>query len=375
FKEFVIFMEKEIIFVGSKGIPNNYGGLEQMTEAISLRLIKRGYKVRVHSTTIHEKRKYWKNIELIKVRQFGNPYFERILREIIPLIYEIKQRIKEGKNNKIIHATGAFLFLFLWKLFGFKIIYSTDGLEWRRKSYNLIGKILVYLGYLIGSKTADIVTFDTKIIKDYYNKNWNVDGPLIYYGPKSLREEYKSDILRKNNLSEKNYFIFVGRLVPEKGIDTLIKAYNKSSLKYPLVIIGKDPFDGTYESYLKNISGPKIQFLGTIFSEDFSYLLKNALIHLRGIKDISEGMNPVLIESLSFGVGIIATNVEQNIEACGNSALYFKPDDEKTLFKILKDLDDEKIKTLCKKALKRGKKLFSWEKSVDKFEKYYQYLI
>lgn len=365
-----------IVFVGSKGIPAKYGGFEQATQQMALHLVKKGYKVRVYSTVITEKEVFWKGIRIIKVHQLGIPTIDRLFREILPLFYELKEKIRRNSEKVIVHVYGPFISIPFWKLFGFKFVLSTDGFEWRRKSYNFLTKIIVYLGYLIGSHMANITTFDGKFIRNFYRKKWKIDGPVIMYGPKSSHIQDEERILREYNLKPKEYIIFVGRLVPEKGVHILIQAYLDSSIEFPLIILGKDPLGGKYRKYLEAISNSKVKFLGTIFDERFDVLLKNARVHVRPSINDSEGVNPVLIESMAYGVPIIASKVNQNVEGCGDAAIFVKPNNIDELSKTLELFKNSNVvEKWSRKSKSHADANFRWEDIVSKFEKIYSSII
>ena len=223
---------KEIVFVGSKGIPAKYGGFEEAVQQIALRLSKKGYKVRVYSTDINEKRVFWNNIELVKVKQVGKPNIDRVLREFFPLIYELINRIIKKEHSIIIHGCGPFLLLFLWKLFGFKIVYSTDGLEWKRRSYSIFTKIFTYIAYLFGSKFADIVSFDAYFIRDYYKQN--IEYKVKNGSRKNLSHLYIRNLNSFSSRGAKKYLVV--RVMVERPIEELLRKY--LGISVPRVILG-----------------------------------------------------------------------------------------------------------------------------------------
>lgn len=361
----------EIAFIGTKGIPARYGGFETVVEQVSVRLAKKRYKCIVYSvenvinTNI-------KNLKIIKVPQTGIPSIDRLIREFYPIINLFK-------NRKIIfHIYGPYLFMPLLKLFRKKSVISTDGLEWKRYSYSTLIRIIVYLGYKLGIKYATAVTADSQFTQKWFYKNWQRRAFYIPYGPRPNKKKSKDsdNTLKKYNLEKNNYYLFVGRLVPEKGVHVLIKAFTQVNTSRKLVILGADPMVGSpYKKRLLKMANENVIFLGAIYGGEYKDISKACYANMRPSINNAEGLNPVAIEALGFSNCIIASDVQQNIEALGEAGIFFLKNNVNSLKKKMKNIDEnyDIVQLYRKKAIERVK-LFSWKEIIDRIETIYQKL-
>ncbi|MCH8908869.1 MAG: glycosyltransferase [Candidatus Heimdallarchaeota archaeon] len=362
----------KISFVGTKGIPARFGGLEVLVEEISKRLAVKKYRIRVYTennTVSGKPSSSFFGVNLVKIPSLNIPFLQKIGREVFTLLKELTNKAD------VIHIHGYSFLVPIWKLLGFKVILSTDGLEWKRKSYGRFGRKVVYLSYKISSLFADICTFDARFVKSYYKTRWNISGPFITYGIKDY-DDKKFD-LGTLGLKKNNYFLFVGRLVPEKGIGNLVQIFN--GIKNPnrkLVILGKDPLGGKYERYLKRIASKNVRFMEPVFGSAYKSIVKNCYIQIRPSIDNSEGINPSLIEAIYFGAPLLVSDVPQNQEALGQYGYYFKANDYETLKNTIEEIDqNEKIEQPRVHELALfAKKRYNWDKTIEIHEKMYEHL-
>lgn len=361
----------EIAFIGTKGIPARYGGFEAFVEQVSVKLAKKRYKCVVYSVANVKSTKI-KNLKIIKIPQTGIPSIDRLIREFYPIIDLFK-------NRKIIFQIyGPYLFMPLLKLFRKKSVISTDGLEWKRYSYSTLIRIFVYLGYKLGVKYATAVTADSKFTQKWFYKNWQRRAFYIPYGPRPKKKISidKENTLKKYNLEKNKYYLFVGRLVPEKGVHVLIKAFTQVNTSRKLVILGADPMIGSpYKKRLLKMPNENVIFLGAIYGEEYKDICEACYANMRPSINNAEGNNPVTIEALGFGNCIIASDVPQNIEALGEAGIFFPKGDVNSLKKKIKYIEENYniVQIYRKKAIERAK-LFSWKEIINKIENIYQKL-
>ncbi len=361
----------EIAFIGTKGIPARYGGFETCVEQVSFKLAKKGYKCVVYSVA-NVKSTKMSNLKIVKVPQTGNPSIDRLIREFYPILHLFK-------NRKIIFQIyGPYLFMPLLKLFRKKSVISTDGLEWKRYSYSTLTRIFVRLGYKLGIKYATSVTTDSKFTQKWFYKNWQRRAFYIPYGPrpKIKKSLNKENTLKKYNLEKNKYYLFVGRLVPEKGVHVLIKALTQVNTSRKLVILGADPKVGSpYKKKLLKLANENVIFLGAIYGEEYKDICEACYANMRPSINNAEGIGPVTIEALGYGNCIIASDVPQNIEALGEAGIFFPKGDVNSLMKKITEIDEnyEIVELYRKKAIERAK-LFSWEEIINRIEDIYKKL-
>ncbi|OLS25546.1 MAG: hypothetical protein HeimC2_18020 [Candidatus Heimdallarchaeota archaeon LC_2] len=359
----------KIGFVGSMGLPPKYGGFETCVDHIT-ELLSPKHELYVFSVD-PDGAKYKNNIFTPKIAfQTKIPAIDRILRELLPLLFCIIHKIR------IIHVHGPLLTAPLWKLLRFKIIMSTDGIEWERLSYSRLTRIGTKLGYRIGTLFSDFVTYDSKVAYKEYVRIFGRNGPIVPYGPMRSCNIGHNHILPAN-LKNNEYLLFVGRIVPEKGVYQLVSAFNKIENRgLKLVILGNDVFDGSFINKLKSIASKSVIFLPARFDCSYETITKGAFAVVKPSIQESEGLNPSLIEAMVWNGSIIASEVAQNIEGLGKFGYKFDPNNEDNLVKILQYCIDNPIEIGKKKSETQNwaKNNYRWDKSVLIIEDLYRQL-
>ena len=164
---------------------------------------------------------------------------------------------------------------------------------------------------------------------------------LISYGAKLIRCDSvrAEEVLKRYGLEAKKYFLFVGRLVPEKGVDKLIQAYKRLNTEYPLVIIGDGATKCPYRNELLRHQSDKIRFLGFLYGEDYEQLLVNALLYVSASR--LEGTSPSLLAAMGARVCSLVNGIEENHAAADGAALMFEKNNYENLRQRWQQLNDK----------------------------------
>ena len=265
-----------IAIIGSRGIPNNYGGFEGFTENVSERLVKKGYQVYVScehpgdkscSDTYNGVNLFYFPIKHPKSSLMGMMY---------ELLYDIYSMFWASFRVDQIYMLGysAALFFFIPKLFRKKLYLNPDGLEWKRAKFNSPIKLLLRVNEKMGSFWADKIIADSKGIKKYYDKKYDIDSTFIAYGASEIPtvewdDDKLPEILKHGISINPAYWLLVARLEPENNIHTIVEGYIKSNAKKPLIIVGNYA-SSQYEDFVndiiqKNGDNKQIVFTGGIY--------------------------------------------------------------------------------------------------------------
>lgn len=375
-------MEKKIIkrnisIIGSRGIPNNYGGFEKFTEVLSKSLVQRGFPVIVSCEKSRNK-EILKDYFGVKLFYFPlNPPKSGGSRIIYEFVYDVYSLYFASKRSEFVYMLGysaAFLF-FIPKLFGKKLWVNPDGIEWKRSKFNLVIKFLLKLSEKMTVFWADEIIVDSREIKEYLDNQYNINTKYISYGTQEFpeqkwNEEKLPNNIKYNNIQKERYWLLVARLEPENNIQLIIEAYTKSNVEKPLIVIGNFS-SHHYEAIIRNmIKGfeNKVIFLGGIYNQDLLNMLRQncfAYIHGHSVG----GTNPSLLEIMAMKTVIIAHGNPYNREVCGDSAIYFE--DAEILDKIeMVDSNIEYFFELRDKAYERILKDYSWNLVVEQYENF-----
>lgn len=363
----------KIAFIGTMGIPPKYGGAEKCINEVAPRLANWGHDVTVYGS----KRFYlgktstYKGVKLHLMPYFHVKWFDFPTRRILSVLHSL------GRKFDIVHLWGAdcAAYSVLYRFFPkTKTIISLIGPEWEQKSYPRIVKGLFRLTIDLPRKIVDSIIVDSIPIHNFYINRYGIKPIYIPYGAKFDIDESNDPILKKFGIESNKYLLFVGRLLPGKGIDLLIEAYKKLNgplqENYPLLIIGDDAFSGRYLKKLKKLvnNNKNIKFIGAVYSLDVhKYYQKTALFIS---PSFLEGTSPAILEAMGCGRCVIAADIPMNKATIGDNGVFFKAGDHHDLsLKIETCLKNDKMRK--KSGLSnanRVKKHFSWDVIAKKFE-------
>jgi glycosyltransferase involved in cell wall biosynthesis len=312
----------KIAILGTRGIPNHYGGFEQFAELLSVSLVEKEHEVFVYNSENHPyKENQYKGVHIIHKYDPENK-----IGTIGQFVYDLFCILDSRKRDFDVILQLGYTSSSIWSfLFPKKVVIITnmDGLEWKRaKFHHRVQKFLMYAEKLAVKKSDHLVS-DSMGIKSYLAKKYNVNSTFIAYGSEVFKEA-DIDKIKSYNLSEKSYNLLIARIEPENNIDIIIKAVIQSKQEKPLVVVG----DFTRNKYGQNLyadynGSNKIKFVGSIYNKDILNNLRYySFIYFHG--HTVGGTNPSLLEAMGCSCLIIAHKNEFNESVLGTEAYYFE---------------------------------------------------
>ena len=348
----------KIGIIGTRGIPNHYGGFEQFAESLSVYLTQKKHQVYVYNSSNHiYQEKSYKGVHIIHCY---DP--EKKIGAIGQFIYDLNCIIHSRKMNYDIILQLGYTSSSVWSfLFPRKaiIITNMDGLEWKRSKYSTLIKKFLKFAEKLAINNSDFLISDSIGIKNYIKNNYNKESKFIAYGGAVFKTPNES-ILKKYTVKKFEYNLLIARLVPENNIDVIIEGLLKSANKNKLLIVGNYK-TSNYSKKLFNAykNNPKIQFLGGIYN-------MNTLNNLRFFSNLYfhghsvGGTNPSLLEAMASNALIIAHNNEYNKYILEEDAYYFK--------------NSRDIQTLSESiTINQPKEKIKLDKNLEKINSFYNY--
>ncbi|MBI5542133.1 MAG: DUF1972 domain-containing protein [Bacteroidia bacterium] len=318
----------KIAIIGTRGIPNNYGGFEQFAEQISVRLSDYGNDVYVYNPAFHTyKNNLYKKVNIIRI-----PCRENIFGSAAHFLYDYlcyKHAIKQHADVILVcgYGTSAPAIALINK-HRTKVITNMDGFEWERAKYNSITKkLLKWFENIVVTKSDKIIA-DHKIIQEYYKNKYNILPEYISYGA-DITANFDELSINTYGLKKDNYFLVVARDEPENQIEFIITAWKNSHSEKTLCIV------------------TNIRKLSKKYSEQTNIIFITGLydsIKLSNLRHFSfacihghtvGGTNPSLLEAMAAKSFIIAHDNLFHKELLENNALFFNT--PQSLTKIIID--------------------------------------
>jgi glycosyltransferase involved in cell wall biosynthesis len=220
---------------------------------------------------------------------------------------------------------------------------------------------------------SDEYVVDSRVVVDYYQVRFRREPIYIPYGANVPDIAQPDDRVREFGIKPGKYILFVGRLVPEKGVHHLVRAFEKVQADMNLVIVGDNVHDREYVNMLKNTRDPRIRFLGFVYGEAYKQLNSHAYIYVQPSE--LEGTSPALLSAMGFGNCVLVSDIPENCETIGDAGLTFRRNDEADLALRLQELvdDPELVLQFKRFAQERVAKHYNWDKITDAYERlFYQ---
>ena len=379
---------KNIYIIGSKGIPAKYGGFETFVENLTAKKASENIKYHVACMANDEKEFEYDGARCfnVKVPNIGPAkavYYD---------IKALKKSIKHIKENKI---TNAIVYVLACRIGPFishykkilhkldcKLYVNPDGHEWKRAKWNALIKKYWKLSERLMVKNADLLICDSinieKYIKEDYKK-YNPKTTFIAYGAdieKSKLNDNDEILLnwyKEKGVSKKEYYLAVGRFVPENNFETMIKEFMKSETKKDFILITNVEKNKFYDELKEKThfeNDERIKFVGTVYDQELiKKIRENAFAYLHGHS--VGGTNPSLIEALASTELNLLYDVGFNREVGEDGALYWSKENGDLASIIVKSekFSIEKRQDYSEKARKRIFEQYSWKKIIQDYEK------
>jgi glycosyltransferase involved in cell wall biosynthesis len=266
-----------------------------------------------------------------------------------------------------LHSGANSIWALLLRLFGKRVVISQFAMDWKRDKWPWYGKLFYLVSNYITAYFPNAVAFDNIFTKEYFEKKFNRTYSFIPYGSEVKTPPGNTDILKKLNLEKGEYFLFVGRFIPDKGLHLLVTAYKALQTDKKLVLIGGSPNPGEYEAQIKNTTDNRIIFPGYVYGNDTNILMKNAYAYIQ--PSLIEGLSPVILTVMGLGTPLICSDIKENIFICRENASTFASGNARELTQKLEyALINE---TEIKKKASSGKDdiihRFNWDAITDEY--------
>lgn len=329
-----------IAMIGHKRIPSREGGVEIVVEELSVRMAQKGHRVEVYNRYGHhvsgkkyddeygwKGRKYYKGVRVRIIPTFQSSSLNAIVYSFLATL-----RALFTKYDVLhYHAEGPCAMLWIPKMFGKRVVVTIHGLDWQRAKWGNFASRVIKFGEKMAARHADEVIVLSRNVQQYFKEKY---GREVTYIPNGINrpERRKADLIReKYGLERDGYFLFLARIVPEKGLHYLIEAYQKLDTDKKLVIAGGNSQAVEYMEQIHEMAAKDDRILMTDFvqGQTLEELYSNAYAFV--LPSDVEGMALSLLEAMSYGNCCLVSDICENTEVVEEQALHFRKGDVKDL--------------------------------------------
>lgn len=362
----------KIAMIGQKEVPSRVGGIEVAVEALAVRMAARGHDVTLYNCCRRglraaERKVKYKNFKGVHICEMSVPDIRGVSAALGSIMATIRA-VPEKYDCIHYHAEGSAVLSFLPHLIGIRTVVTIHGLDWQRRKWGSFAAGYLKLGERIAVGSADRIIVLSKAMQEYFYKTYRRETVIIPNGmdPPVLREAGK--IRKKWGLQRDGYILFVGRIVPEKGLEMLISAFLKTATEKKLVIAGGISDTRNFYRMLQRMAQADTRILFTDFvqKEELEELYSNCYFYC--LPSEIEGMPISLLEAMSYGSACLCSDIPECMEVMEGNGVLFKKRDEEDLRQNLQYLCDhpEAVEITRRKMKDLSHEKYDWETITDK---------
>lgn len=367
-----------IAFIGHKRIPSREGGIEIVVDELATRMVARGEQVVVYNRKGHnvageefdnqsstsDKPYMYRGVKVIPVTTID----AKGLAALTSSFFATLKAIKARPDVIHYHAEGPCVPLRLAHWFGIRTVATIHALDWQRAKWGRFASTYLKLGERTAAKCADEVIVLSRNVQRYFKDTYGRDVRFIPNGIERNTPVAADAITRKYGLEKDGYILFLGRIVPEKGVHYLIEAFKRLDTDKKLVIAGGSSDSAEYYESIKAAaaSDPRIVLTGFTQGEELAELYSNAYVYV--LPSDLEGMPMSLLEAMSYGNCCLTSDIPECAEVVGDHAVTFHKGDVDDLTVKLGGLlsDSAQVMSLKTSAADYITDKYSWDDVVDR---------
>ena len=351
--------------IGLKGVPFP-AGIENFTEQVGWRLAARGHEVTVYVRPYVKVGAVHRGMRIRRLPSINTKHLDAVTHTSIATI----DTLFAGLDVVHYHALGPSVFSLVPRLRGLRTVAHVHGLDWQRAKWSAFAsgclRAAEYAAMYFPHRTIAISRGLQRYLEAKYQRR-------VDYVPTGVEAyEYRPPFeIRKWGLDRETYILFLSRLVPEKGCHHLITAYERLGTDMPLVIAGGSTHTDSYVASLKAAAGRNVIFTGEVTGRTLEELFSNAYVYV--LPSDVEGLPHSLLQALSYGRLVVASDIDANVEAMGGCGITFERGNADDLARVLGQVlaNPELVRDCAPRASAHVRRHYSWDGVVDSLERIY----
>ena len=361
-----------IAIIGTRGIPNHYGGFEQCAEYLAAGLVKKGYEVVVYNSHNHPyQEKTWNSVEICHCY---DPEFKLGTAGQFLYDYNCIKDLKKKRFDIILQLGYTSSSVWGWLLPRNSVVTTNmDGLEWKRSKYSKPVQSFLRFAEKLAVRYSDHLIADSVEIQRYLENKYNKKSTYIAYGA-DIFDQPDPSILEEFKLTANQYDMLVARMEPENSIETILDGVVKADTNREFLVVGST--DNDFGTYLKAKFAyyHNIKFCGGIYN-------MNKLNNLRYYSNLYfhghtvGGTNPSLLEAMASNSLICSNDNKFNRAILENDALYFTDTDDVVFHLLTGNKSEARFIQLMENNKQKITELYTCDKIIDLYADHFESIL
>jgi glycosyltransferase involved in cell wall biosynthesis len=369
-----------IAFIGTRGVPATFGGIEHHVEEVGSRLADRGHDVTVYcrANYVPVGQAEHKGMHLVRLPTVSSKRLDAIVHSALSTIRALGQRY----DVVHFHALGPGVMTPLTRYASrARVAQTVHGLDDQRAKWGSGARTLLRGGGWLSSRVPDATLVVSRTLADHYLVKY---GRLTTYIPNGVEPPANApspqEITTRFGLHGRDYVLFVGRLVPEKAPDLLLRAFRRVPGDVRLVLAGGSSFTDRYIESLGALAAEDKRVLlpGYVYGDTLAELYANAGAFV--LPSLVEGLPLTLLEAASYGAPVVASRIGPHVEIVGDDGPGHRlvpSGDEEALASALASTvgAGPDVREGAARLRDRVLETYSWDRAVDAIEALYRRLV
>jgi glycosyltransferase involved in cell wall biosynthesis len=356
----------KIAIVGSRGIPNYYGGFEQMAQYLAVGLLNKGHDVTVYNSHNHPyKEDQYKGVKLVHCFDAEN-----MMGTAGQFIYDLNCIMDARKKDFDVILFLGYTSSSVWgKLFpkNAVIISNMDGMEWKRDKYTKPVQHFLKYAEKLAVRYSHYFIADSTVIQSYVEHKYNITSKYIPYGAEIFANKNEC-ILATYQVEKYDYHMLMARMEPENNIDMILNGFHQSNSEKKFIVVGN--YNNSYGRlmYKKYHADERIHFAGAIFDAEITNTLR-AFCKLYFHGHSVGGTNPSLLEAMANSSIIVAHDNAFNRAVLNGDAYYFSTAEDVRKVVVKSNGHKESARMVQNNYVKIEEE-YNWPNIVNMYEEY-----
>lgn len=308
-----------IAMIGQKGLPASHGGVERHVEEVGSRLAERGHEVTVYCrrSYVGPSRSSYRGMRLRELPSVPTKHLDALSHSAVSALAAMMSR----HDVVHFHALGPGLCAPLPRyLSASKVVLTVHGLDNERAKWGRGAQGVLRMGHWMSARVPDATVVVSRALRDHYESRFARSTVYIPNGVTAPAPAPAGPACRRLELEPGGYVLFVGRLVPEKACDVLLRAFAQLPSSVRLVLAGDSSFTDDYVATLHELAAAdrRVVLAGYVYGDDLRELYDNAAAFV--LPSLLEGLPLTLLEAASYGVPVVASDIPPHREVVGTDA-------------------------------------------------------
>lgn len=365
-----------VAMIGQRGVPASFGGVEHHVEELGSRLAERGHEVTVYTRRNYVTEQYdeYRGMRIRSLPTVSSKHLDAIVHSTLSTV----DAIKDSFDILHYHAVGPGIPSLLARyLSRAKVVLTVHGLDGERAKWGTAARSVLKTAEWLSARVPDATIVVSRDLARHYASRY---ARKTWYIPNGVERGTRLPAARIKEgfgLEEGGYLLFVGRMVPEKAPDRLVRVFRKIKRDVRLVLVGDSSYTSDYLQALRleGARDDRVIFTGYVYGETLAELYSNAAAFV--LPSSLEGLPLTLLEAASYGTPVIASDIPPHVEIIrsdGPGAHLFRGGDDEALAAALERvLDNPEAERAGARALRdRVLRSYRWDAAVEATERLYE---